>query len=512
MPTQADTTSRGARFLRLAVRVVIVVYAVFLLIFVWLTKELTMGGVVRDPVFAGYSIAVVTYILSRFAFSLFYRPTSDRGHRPTVSILVPAFNEEENIAETIEAALAVDYPEELLELVVVNDGSTDDTWKRIHEAKADHPRLHAVDLGRNYGKRAAMAEGIRRSSGEVVVFVDSDSYLDPDAVYEIVQPFADERVGGVVGHAGVANASTNWLTKMQQVRYFSAFRVIKGTESLLGGTVTCASGCCSAYRRSAILEDLEGWEFQTFLGRAATFGDDRALTNRVLQKHKVVYQATARARTVVPETLRKFLKQQLRWKKSWLRESLTVCRYFWRKHPVAALFTYTSIAFPFLAPLVVGRAVFYRAASGQTDGIWIYLIGTYAMALLYSLYYAHQRETGLWHHGLSFVAVYMGALVFQTYWAMATMRNNHWGTRASTVKHQPIDMELVTALPPSDGLEITAGRPQRRRGRRETTPRRLHTRGPDDAGRPAQATTAVWEPHETAGDLERANAGKGDAA
>jgi hyaluronan synthase len=241
---------------------------------------------------------------------------------------------------------------------------------------------------------------------------------------------------------------SNWLSKMQQVRYYAAFRVIKGTESLFSGTVICASGCCSAYRRAAVLEEIEGWEFQRFLGRPATFGDDRALTNRLLRKYRVVYQESARSETVVPKSTRVFLRQQLRWKKSWLRESLQVCRYFWRKNPIAALFTYASIVFPFIAPFVVIHAVVARVLAGTGDGLWFYLIGTYAMALLYSLYYAWQREPGLWHHGISFVAIYMSVLVFQTYWGIFTMRDNRWGTRNSTVKHERVDPTLVTALAP----------------------------------------------------------------
>jgi hyaluronan synthase len=235
---------------------------------------------------------------------------------------------------------------------------------------------------------------------------------------------------------------------MQQVRYYSAFMVIKGTESLLSGTVTCASGCCAAYRREAILPELPAWEGQTFLGVPATFGDDRALTNRVLRGHRVVFQATARSETVVPEDLRVFLRQQLRWKKSWLRESTYVARYFWRKNPIAALFTYASIVFPLLSPIIVVHAVYLRIVSGTTDGLWFYLIGTYAMALLYSLYYAFRREPTMWHHGVSFVAIYMAVLVFQTYWGILTMRDNRWGTRDSTVKHEPVDPDLLTVLLP----------------------------------------------------------------
>ena len=437
-----------APFLRSLLKAVIVCYAVAILGFVWLTKDLTFATLSRDPLFASYSIAVVIYVLGRFVLALFYRSVPDQGFRPTVSIIIPAFNEEEGIVGTIASCIEVDYPAHLVEVIAINDGSTDTTWARILEAKARWPQLYAVDLGRNYGKRGAMAEGVRRARGEVLLFVDSDSYLEPDAVTAIVQPFADLRVGAVVGHADVRNSAVNWMTKMQQVRYYSAFRVIKGTESMLSGTVTCASGCCAAYRRSVVLPLLDEWEFQTFLGRPATFGDDRALTNRVLQAHRVVYQSSARSETVAPESLRVFLRQQLRWKKSWLRESMYVCRYFWRKNPVAAVLTYASIAFPFVAPFVVVHSVVVRVVSGANDGLWFYLIGTYSMALLYSLYYAFRRHNGLWHHGLSFVAIYMSVLVFQTYWGIVTMRDNRWGTRASTVGHETLQRELMTSLPP----------------------------------------------------------------
>jgi hypothetical protein len=66
---------------------------------------------------------------------------------------------------------------------------------------------------------------------------------------------------------------------------------------------------------------------------------------------------------------------------------------------------------------------------------------------LYSLYYAFRRKSGLWPHGMTFVAVYMGVLVFQTYWGILTMRDNRWGTRDSTVDHAPIDPALLTVLP-----------------------------------------------------------------
>lgn len=442
--------------LSIVLKVLIALYAIAIFGFIWVTKDLTFASLTRDPLFAAYSIAVVFYVLGRFAIAAFYRPVPDLGHRPTVSIIIPAFNEEEGIIGTIQSCLHVDYPSELVEVIAINDGSTDGTWQAMTRAYEDSSRLHAIDLGRNYGKRGAMAEGIRRATGEILCFVDSDSYLKPDALTAIVQPFTDPRVGAVVGHAEVHNRMANWITKMQQVRYYSAFRVIKATESVLSGTVTCASGCCAAYRRDVIMPLLPGWEFQTFLGRPATFGDDRSITNRILANHRVVYQSTSEAETVAPTTLTVFLRQQLRWKKSWLRESLYVLRYFWRKNPLAALFTYASIAFPFMAPFVVLHAVGGRIVAGSFSGLWFYLIGTYSMALLYSLFYAFKRPDGMWYHGMTFVAIYMSVLVFQTYWGIFTMRDTRWGTRASTVEHAHIDQEMVTDLRSTAALDLLA--------------------------------------------------------
>ena len=443
-------SDRTTSLFRTLYRVLIACYGISIIGFVWLTKDLTFAKLTEDPIFATYSISVVLYVIGRFVIALFYRPAPDIGHRPSLSVIIPAFNEEAGILGTIQSCLDAEYPPELVEVIAVNDGSTDATWEQIKKAKALSPRLHAIDLGQNYGKRTAMAEGIRRARGDVLCFVDSDSYIAHNALAAIVAPFADKRVGAVVGHAEVRNKMVNWITKMQQVRYYAAFRIIKGTESLLSGTVTCASGCCAAYRTSLVRPLLKGWEFQTFLGRPATFGDDRALTNRILAKARVVYQSTGRAETNTPTSLGVFFRQQLRWKKSWLRESTYVVRYFWRKNPLAALLTYTSIVFPMFAPWVVLHAVLGRLVGGNPGGLWFYVIGSYAMAMLYSLFYAFRRADGLWYHGMTFIGLYMSVLVFQTYWGIATMRDTRWGTRASTVEHAPVNQENITSLPSSD--------------------------------------------------------------
>ena len=104
-----------------------------------------------------------------------------------------------------------------------------------------------------------------------MVFVDSDSFLDPYAVRNVVQPFKDPKVGGVAGRTDVANTYTNFLTKIQAVRYYIAFRVMKAAESVFD-TVTCLSGPLACYRKEIVLENMEAWVNQKFLGQKATFG------------------------------------------------------------------------------------------------------------------------------------------------------------------------------------------------------------------------------------------------
>ncbi len=412
-----------------AVQVGCVVYGAFLLYWVWLAKDFTAALLLHDPVFYAYSILVTGYVCVRFLLAPLYRPAPDIGYRPKVSIVIPAFNEEDAIEQTIEAILASDYPADSLDVVVVDDGSTDGTWERVLAARERNPSVVCIRFASNRGKRAAMAEGIRRSEAEICAFVDSDSVLEPDALARLVADFGDPRVGAVVGHADVLNKTNNWLTRMQQVRYYVAFRVIKGCESLFGA-VTCASGCFSAYRREALLAILDKFENQRFLGRQSTFGDDRALTNYVLRTWRVTYQSRAVSHTIVPEHVRQFGRQQLRWKKSWLRESIHVSRFIWRKHPVAAAMTYMGVLFPWVAPVIMVHSLYFRALGNGSP--LFYLMGAYVMAVLYSLYYAVVRRSPLWWHGVTFVAIYMAFLVWQTYYALLTIRNTAWGTRAST--------------------------------------------------------------------------------
>jgi hyaluronan synthase len=417
-----------------ALKALAAIYLVGLIVAVMAYKAAFAGLMFSSPFFGVYSVCVATYILSRFILSLFYRSHRAAGIEPEIAIVMPSFNEAEAIAASLRALLELDYPREKLELIAVNDGSTDSTLAEMRTVAAESGgRVHIIDFPENRGKRAAMAAGIRASSAEVIAFVDSDSVVEPDALKWLVQPLADRRVGAVCGHADVLNLRDSWLTRMQAVRYFVAFRVVKAAESVFHA-VTCCSGCFSAYRREAIMPRLEWWENQRFLGVDSTFGDDRSLTNCVLRDWRVVYEKRALSHTIVPSTFRAFVTQQTRWKRSWTRESLLVARFIWRKHPVAALFTYLSIVLPLIAPAAALHAIVWGPiAHGGTLPL-VYIAGIYALAMVYSLYYVlYQDEYSLvWVYGVLFVFFYLGIMLWQTYYAIATCRTASWGTRPAT--------------------------------------------------------------------------------
>lgn len=405
-----------------ALAAIVVVVCVF--------KVASVDNFRKEPFWAAYSIVITSFIFARFLLAWLYRPPNrhaGKKYYPTVAIIIPAYNEPD-IANTLLACLDADYPGDLLRVVVVDDKSTDDTLRRIYDVAAERPELIVIPAEVNRGKRRAMAAGIAAADdSEIFVFIDSDSQINSDAVGVIVQYFADPTVGAVAGHTDVANAATNLLTRMQAMQYYVAFRIYKAAEALFG-SVTCCSGCFSAYRRDAVALVVDAWLNQRFLGQPSTFGDDRSLTNLLLPNWRILYAPDAQAYTNVPERLRQFLRQQLRWKKSWLRESVRAARAVLRKNPVMILMFYLSIALPLLAPQVVLRAMVVQPRFVSELPYW-YFGGVAAMAIIYGLYYRLHRRSKNWYFGIFFTMFYTVLLVLQLPYAMVTIRVSKWGTR-----------------------------------------------------------------------------------
>ncbi len=374
-----------------------------------------------------YSLTVGIFILSRFFLSAFYMAPPDVGYEPTVAVIVACRNEEGSIEKTIGRIYAEGYPHSKLEVVAVNDGSTDNTLAEMMRSQARHPALIVVDFETNLGKRHGMAVGARLARSEVLVYVDSDSFLFPGAIHKVVQGLADPTVAAVAGHTDVENVDVNVLTKMQDVRYFVSYRVMKAAESLFGA-VSCCPGCFSAYRKSCVLHVLDAWLHQKFLGRYATFGDDRALTNMLLKNYRILYDDEALATTIVPEHWGKYIKQQCRWKRSWVREMFLAGRFLWRKHPVAAISWYAMTVLPMIAPLIMFNALIVIPLTLHIVPAF-YIGGVLVVTLLWSLYYLEKTGRPHWWTGFVFVITYVLFFSWQGYYAFATMRKTSWGTR-----------------------------------------------------------------------------------
>src|SRR5512139_2420114 len=125
---------------------------------------------------------------------------------PRLSVIIPAFNEGMMVERAIASVARADYPKGRLEILAIDDGSQDDTWKYIARAAIRFPDLvFPVRLSSNRGKRGALAEGFRRATGEVIVTVDSDSIIEPGALLAIAGPFRDARIGAVAGKVAVLN-------------------------------------------------------------------------------------------------------------------------------------------------------------------------------------------------------------------------------------------------------------------------------------------------------------------
>jgi len=398
-----------------------------------LLVKLTTGSYLNNGLFFGaYSVMISIYIFSRFLLSYFHQPLSvSRTYEPSIAFVVPAKNEGENIRETIRRFGEVEYPREKIEVIAIDDGSDDNTldemWKAAVDIEEKVARIEIVHWDKNKGKRYGMAEGVKRAKHDIVVFIDSDSFIEADAVRHLVKYFALPEIGAVSGHTEVFNAEENTLTQMQSLRYYIAFKIYKASESVFGN-VTCCPGCCSAYRREYVMEFIDEWLHQSFLGKECTFGDDRSLTNFVLRKYQATYSEEAIAYTVVPDTFSKYRRQQQRWKKSWLRETFIAATFVWKKNPFAATFFYIYMFLAFASPIVFIHAVIWNPLVYHLVPL-VYLFGLFLILFLHGVYYRIYAGPRRWLAPVAAFWFYTVVLMWQLPWALLTISDTRWGTR-----------------------------------------------------------------------------------
>jgi cellulose synthase/poly-beta-1,6-N-acetylglucosamine synthase-like glycosyltransferase/peptidoglycan/xylan/chitin deacetylase (PgdA/CDA1 family)/spore germination protein YaaH len=220
---------------------------------------------------------------------------------PLQSVLIPAHDEGKVIAETIRHILASDYPN--LEVIVVDDGSKDDTAEVVRTVFADDERVRLITMA-NGGKAAALNRGLAEARGEVVVALDADTYFPRDSIRKLVRWFSDPEVGAVAGNAKVGNR-VNVITRWQALEYITSQSLERRMLASLG-CITVVPGAIGAWRR-AVLQKLGGFP-------SDTLAEDQDLTISVLKAGcKVLYDSTALAWTEAPDTVSGLIKQRFRW-------------------------------------------------------------------------------------------------------------------------------------------------------------------------------------------------------
>ncbi len=459
---QAPISSRGAHHrvtrARSERRLLAVAIVVSLVLFLAAKAEFR-SPTSNDALYVyGVTVTLVVLIQMLVAFVLYRDParpaSSTSGGLATsetelVTCLVAVHNEERVISECIASLSGQTYRN--IEIIVVDDASTDRTLEVVRSLAVDIP-LRIISLERNVGKKGALADGMLAASGSIYAFTDSDSIWAPDALENAMKAFdADPDIGALSGHCRALNANENTITRFQDSWYEGQFSVRKAFESAFEA-VTCVSGPFAAFRKEAIYNFIPAWQSDRFLGQEFRFATDRTLTGFVLgapyvgdrlrEKHvgspflkviypdrrwKVVYAKSVRSYTVVPDTFRRLLKQQVRWKKSFVRNIFFTGRFYWRHALPTAIVYYLHVAFVLLGPIVAFRHLVYAPSHGNPTSAVLYLVGIILIGSMFGL--AHWREepnSHRWMYRPLMSIISTTVLSWLLFYALITIKQSKW--------------------------------------------------------------------------------------
>ncbi len=387
-------------------------------IFTFLIAKVVFRSPTSNTILFTYGITVTSILFMTFTVAfIFYRDPYEKAMKeakklskmadPLVSCMVAVFNEEKIIEQCVLSIVNQTYQNK--EVIFVNDKSTDKTGKILDRLEKKY-NFRTIHLKQNLGKKGALARACHEAKGDILAFSDSDSIWAPDAIEKIVPIFKhDSKVGAVSGHTLALNATKNLLTRVQDSWYEGQYSIRKAFESVFG-CVTCVSGPLAVFRRESIYNYIPAWEHDKFLGQPFRFATDRTLTGFVLgskyiskrikkkyatspfmsidypaQDWKIVYCKAAHAWTEVPDTFRGVIKQQTRWKKSFIRNIFFTGRFYWHKPLLPTLVYYLHIVFVVLGPFVVFRHLIYLPLNGNLYSMFLYLAGICFIGLMFGL-------------------------------------------------------------------------------------------------------------------------------
>lgn len=236
-----------------------------------------------------------------------YTFSEEEEFDPFVSVIVPVYNEEKVIRDSINSLLNLNYSN--YEIIIVNDGSTDNTKSiceslvGIRKGKFSNIRISLINK-ENGGKATALNTGIAFSKADFILCMDGDSQLQPDTLKASVRHFSDERIGAVAGNVKVLNRKS-FLTDLQALEYIEGLNMARSAQSFLR-LVNIIPGPIGVFRRKALEE--AGFYSND------TFAEDADITLKLLSKGwKIYYEPLAVSYTQAPSSLQQLLKQRYRW-------------------------------------------------------------------------------------------------------------------------------------------------------------------------------------------------------
>lgn len=256
---------------------------------------------------------------------------------PKISLLIAAYNEEENIAETIRGIRNQDYPGKI-EIIIVDDGSTDNTVRVLRSYNM--PNLKIVQAYHG-GKAGALNEGLKHVTQDIVVCIDADTFLHPQALRRIMARFLTDPqdTAAIAGCVLVKNSRATFMTRLQEWDYFTGIASAKRQQSLYQGTLV-AQGAFSAFR-TKVVKAHKGWP--------SVIGEDIVLTWSLINNGwRVGFEPTAIGFTSAPQTFRGFYRQRKRWARGMIEGLKQHGSLVWKGSRLSSFFVGIDFIIPFV--------------------------------------------------------------------------------------------------------------------------------------------------------------------
>ncbi|MFT3692210.1 MAG: glycosyltransferase family 2 protein [Kofleriaceae bacterium] len=360
--------------------------------------------------------------------------------QPSVTVITPLYNEGARIQDTLRSILASDYPH--LRVICVDDCSTDDSYERACEIR--DPRLVILRNATNRGKRRSIIDAVRMATSEIIVSIDSDCMVDPDAIAQLVRRFSDPRIAAVGGWVDIRNKHDNWLTRMQTIKYWYAYFAMRNIEWAFR-RILCLSGCLTAYRRNVLIELEPILEQRNILGVPIKYGEDRFLTRQIIKAGYLTTLTTdARCTTAVPTKLAPYFSQQLRWRRSNIVDYACGLTHIWRLNPLLAIHYCAMFGVLIFYPLAIMRA----ALAGR---LFAALAIHSAVLVLFGLNYRWRTRTWPADRRVSAISFVPQALVMTVTYALLTplalftLDSSDWETRHAKASQRPSRTDEVSS-------------------------------------------------------------------